>query len=117
MEIQQNMKAYMFCIFFITFTMISQAIFFGESEVNYLMSEPPQKDSQYIPIVSEVANFFGWIWTGLNLIWNMLTFNIPELPLSIRLLFTIPLWSALLYILLPLLIKLAEAIGNLIPFT
>ena len=116
MEMQTNMKALIFCVLFITATMTAQYIFYGD-ELTYIMTEPPKKANVDMPVISQVLDFFQWVYAGLQVLWNMLTFNIPELPLYIRVFFIIPLWTALLYILVPLLIRLIEAIGNWIPFT
>jgi len=79
-------------------------------------------DLASIPIVGEIISmimsFFGWIWAGLNVLFNLLTFNIGHgIPTIVRILILVPYYGVLIYIILPVLIEFMKGIGNLIPFT
>ena len=111
-----NIKAFMFCFFYILLASILQFVFFAD-EIVFPVTNQPASEGLDIPVIDVIIDFFNWVWSGLQTIWNMLTFNIPEIPFYARLIFVIPLWACLLYLLLPVLSKLIEAVGNLIPFT
>jgi len=79
--------------------------------------EKPETGVSDIPVLGWIIDFFAWAFAGLGVIFNMITFNIPEIPFTIRMIILIPYWGAILYIASPLISKIAEGMGNLIPFT
>ena len=56
--------------------------------------------------------------TGLGILANMISFNVGHgIPVMIRVLIMLPMWVGIVYILMPLLAKIIQGIGNLIPLT
>jgi len=107
-------KAVFICTIYILAASLLQFIFYGDDIVGV---EEPQPSNIDIPIISQILAFFGWAWYVVNIFINMFTFNIPELPLIIRIFFIVPFWVCWGYLLLPLITRLARAIGSLLPFT
>ena len=83
--------------------------------------EEVNKDTSHnsdIPVIGGMLEFFGWIWAGLNVLFNLLTFNIGHgIPTIARILILVPYYGVLIYIILPVLTEFMKAIGSLIPFT
>jgi len=107
-------KAVFVCVVYILTVSLLQFVFYGDEMVNV---EEPQPSNVDIPVISAILNFFGWAWYVINIFITIFTFNIPELPLVVRLFFVVPFWVCWGYLLLPLITKLAKAIGSLLPFT
>jgi len=66
-----------------------------------------------------VSEFFGNIGEGLGNLWQIISFDIPKMPVPVRFALAIvitPLWLIMIIGLLPIFAKLIEAVGSIIPF-
>lgn len=92
-------------------------------EFESLLNQPEEEDNPMsgIPIIGGIVVFFGWIFAGISFLVNLLTFSLSSdpygMPIYIVAIISIPIWAAILYIMMPVFSRIAEAIGNLIPFT
>jgi len=104
-------KAVFICIVYVLTVSLLQFIFYGEDIINVDEPKPVEID---IPIIGNIlggiANFFAWCWYVVNIFVNVFTFNIPELPLIVRIFFSVPFWACWGYLLVILITKIVKSL-------
>ena len=120
---ESNLTSFIICLCFVTGVFFCQYVFYG-TEINYLIdgsdfSNP--EDEGYIPFISEVTRLVGWVFLALQIFFSLLVFDFAvAMPIEIKMIILIPFWGALIYIMIPIILKTGEVIARgidaIIPF-
>ena len=119
---EQDIKVVVLAAVFITCVGISEVFFFADTIFEPLLDAPPEEAVgawwSKVPILAQIGHFLGWMETGLGIMANIISFNVGHgMPLMVRVIILIPLWVSIAYIMMPLLAKIIQGVGNLILFT
>ena len=110
-NLDQNLKALVVCICFVIGVFILEWVFYGEAIVS------PINNAQFTGGILDVLTI---LWSFIYILFNMITLNLPDFPLVLRLVIMLPFWGAMIYIMLPILAKISEliidGIDAIIPF-
>ena len=118
-----NITAWLVCLGFVIGVFFLQYVFYGD-EISYIFQGADfvgSGDAGYIPFISDAAKFVGWAFLFIQVIFSMLTLDLATgMPMEVKIIFLIPFWGALGYLLTPIILKTGEVIARgvdaIIPF-